>query len=172
MKAMHSITLTLAAASLLAFSVPVTSYSMSMDNSMKNHGQGHGQMSGTCSLDKMGDMMGMCMEHADKMGLSDDQMAKIKPIHHDIEKKQARYTADLKIAEIELMEIMEVKNFDLEKAGAAVKKSADIKTAHQMEMLKAMKEVHSILTEDQFKNMKKMMTMKQEKKPSKHMMKK
>jgi Spy/CpxP family protein refolding chaperone len=71
-----------------------------------------------------------------------------------------------------MKEIMEVKNFDLEKAGAAVKKSADIKTAYQLEMLKAMKEVHSILTDDQFKNMKKMMSMNHDKKPSKHMMKK
>jgi Spy/CpxP family protein refolding chaperone len=112
------------------------------------------------------------MEHADKMGLSDDQMAKIKPIHHDIEKKQARFNADQKITEIELKEIMEVKNFDLEKAGATVKKSADIKSTYQLEMLKAMKEVHAILTDDQFKNMKKMMTMMHEKTPSKHMKKK
>jgi hypothetical protein len=35
-----------------------------------------------------------------------------------------------------------------------------------------MKEVRSILTDDQFKNMKKMMTMKHDKKPAKRMMKK
>jgi Spy/CpxP family protein refolding chaperone len=167
-------TLTAAAAALLAFSVPVTSYSMSMDKNMKDHGkgQGHGQMMGTCSMDKMGDMMGMCIEHADKMGLSDEQLAKIKPIHREMEKKQARFSADQKIAEIEVMEIMEVKNFDLEKAGAAVKRSADIKTAHHLEMLTAMKEVRSILSDDQFKNMKKMMAMKHDKKPVKRMMKK
>jgi hypothetical protein len=89
-----------------------------------------------------------------------------------MEKKQARFSADQKIAEIEVMEIMEVKNFDLEKAGAAVKRSADIKTAHHLEMLTAMKEVRSILSDDQFKNMKKMMAMKHDKKPVKRMMKK
>ena len=119
-------------------------------------------------MDKMGDMMGMCIEHADKMGLTDDQIMKMKPMHSEMQKKQARFKADLKIAEIELMEIMEVKDFDLEKAGAAVKKIAEIKTAHHLEMLKAMKEMRTILTDEQFKKMKKMMPMKMgEKKPAK-----
>jgi Spy/CpxP family protein refolding chaperone len=71
------------------------------------------------------------------------------------------------------MEIMEVKDFDIEQAGSAVKKIAEIKTAHHLEMLKAMKEIRTILTDEQFKKMKKMMSMKtNEKKPSKGMMKK
>ncbi|NTW88662.1 MAG: hypothetical protein HGB26_05970 [Desulfobulbaceae bacterium] len=124
------------------------------------------------SMDRMGDMMGMCIEHADKMGLSDDQMAKMKPAHREMQKKHARFQADLKIAEIELMEIMEVKDFDLEKATSAVKKIAAIKTAHHLEMLNHMKEMRTLLTDDQFKNMKKMMPMMGEKRPAKKMLKK
>ena len=93
------------------------------------------------NMDKMGDMMGMCIENADKMGLTDDQIMKIKPVHREMQKKQVRFRADLKIAEIELMEIMEVKDFDLEKAISSVKKIEDIKTAHHLEMLKGMKEI-------------------------------
>jgi Spy/CpxP family protein refolding chaperone len=96
----------------------------------------------------------------------------MKPIHREMQKKQARFTADLKIAEIELMEIMEVKDFDLDKASVAVKKIADIKTAHHLEMLKAMKEMRGIMTDEQFKNMKKMHMEMGEKKPAKRMMKK
>jgi Spy/CpxP family protein refolding chaperone len=107
------------------------------------------------------------------MGLTDDQIMKMKPIHSEVQKKQARFKADLKIAEIELMEIMEVKDFDLEKAISAVKKIEEIKTAHHLEMLKAMKEMRTILTDEQFKKMKEMMPMKMgEKKPVKRMMKK
>jgi Spy/CpxP family protein refolding chaperone len=125
-------------------------------------------------MDKMGDMAGMCIEHADMMGLTDDQIMKMKPIHREMQKKQARFKADQKIAEIELMEIMDVKDFDLEKASSAVKKIAEIKTAHQLEMLKAMKEMRTLLTDEQFKKMKKkMMPMKAgEKKPVKKTMKK
>lgn len=173
MKALYSLSIMAAAVALLALSVPVPAFSEMMDKSMMEHREGHGQMMEMGNMDKMGDMMGMCIEHADKMGLTDDQMMKMKPLHREMQKKQVRFKADLKIAEIELMEIMEVKDFDLEKATYTVKKIAEIKTAHHLEMLKAMKEMRTILTDEQFKKMKKMMSMKMdEKKPAKKMLKK
>ena len=171
MKTIYStISLMVAAVALLALSMPVPAFSQMMDMSMKEHREGHGQMMEMGNMDKMGDMMGMCIEHADAMGLTDDQIMKMKPVHREMQKKQARFKADLKIAEIELMEIMEVKDFDLEKASSAVKKITEIKTAHHLEMLKAMKEMRTILTDEQFKKMMSMKTC--EKKPAKMMMKK
>ena len=155
----------------VVFAVPA--FSQMMDMSMKDHRGGDGQMMQMGNMDKMGDMMGMCIEHSDKMGLTDDQIMKMKPMHRELQKKQARFKADLKIAEIELMEIMEVKNFNMEKASSAVKKIAQIRTANHLEMLKAMKEMRAILTNEQFKNMKNMMSMKPcEKNPAMGMMKK
>jgi Spy/CpxP family protein refolding chaperone len=157
MKAIYSAALMAAAMALMALSAPVPAFSQMME--MGN-------------MDKMGDMMDRCMEHADEMGLTDDQLMKMKPLHSEMQKKQARFKADLKIAEIELREIMEVKDFDLEKAGSAVKKIAEMKTAHHLEALQAMKEMRTILTDEQFAKMKKMMSMKRgQKKPAKGMMK-
>ena len=173
MKAIFSISVMVAAVALLAFSLSVPAFSQMKDMSITEHREGHGQMMEMGNMDKMGDMMDMCIEHADKMGLTDDQIMKTKPIHSEMQKKQARFNADRKIAEIELREIMEVKDFDLEKASSAVKKIGEIKTAHHLEMLKTMKEIRTILTDEQFKKMKKMMSMKTgEKKPAKKMMKK
>jgi Spy/CpxP family protein refolding chaperone len=173
MKAKHILFTMLAAVGLLALSMPVPAFSEMKDMPMCGHCEGHGQMMERGHMDKMGDMMGMCMAHAGKMGLSDDQLMKMKPLHSDMQKKQARYAADLKIAEIELADIMDVKDFDLEKGAFAVKKIAELKTSHQLEMLKAMKEMRTILTDEQFKNMKKMMSMmSDEKKPAKKMIKK
>lgn len=174
MRAIQYASITAAAAALLAFSAPVPAFSQMKDMSMKGHGQGQGhkQTTGMCSMDNMGDMMGMCIEHADKIGLSDDQLAKMKPLHREMQKKHVRYNADLKIAEIDLMEIMEVKNFDLEKAGSAVKKIGEIKTAHHLDMVKDMKEMRSMLTDEQFKNMKKMHMKTGEKKHTRRMIKK
>ncbi len=158
---------------LLMTGVPVPAFSAMKGMSMGEHREGHGQMMKMGDMDMMGEMMDMCIAHADMMGLTDDQIMKIKPIHSEMQKKQARFKADQKIAEIELMEIMEVKDFDLEKAGSAVKNIADIKTAHHLEMIKAMKEMHTILTDEQFKKMKKMMMSMNmgEKKPAKMMKK-
>jgi len=173
MKAIRSISLTLAAVALLAISVPVPAFSQMKDMSMQEHRGGHGQRMEMCNMDKMDDMMGMCREHADKMGLTDEQNMKMKPIHSEMQKKQARFKADLKIAQIELMDIMDVKDFDLEKASSAVKKIEAIKTAHHLEMLNAMKEMRNILTDEQFKKMKKIMPMEMgKKKPAMKMMKK
>jgi len=131
------------------------------------------QMMEVGNMDKMDDMMGMSIERANKMELTDDQIMKLKPIHREMQKKQARFKADLKIAEIELMEIMEVKDFDLDKASSAFKNIEGIKTAHHLEMLKLMKEMRAILTDEQFKKMKKMMPTKMnKKKPASGMMKK
>jgi len=161
---------------LLTVIFAAPAFSQMMDMSMKGHREGHGQMMEMGNMDKMGDMMGMCIEHADKMGLTDDQIMRIKPIHREMQKKQIRFKADQKIAEIELMDIMEVKDFDIEKASSAVKNIADIRTAHHLEMLKAAKEMRTILTDEQFKKMQKMMPMMPmkmgEKKPAKKTMKK
>ncbi|MDD2853564.1 MAG: hypothetical protein PHY09_16890 [Desulfuromonadaceae bacterium] len=171
MNAKKTMSTLVAAVTLLALSVPVTAFSEMM--SAKEHRGGHGQMMEPGHMGMMGDVLDMCVEQADTLGLSDAQIAKIKPLQREMQRKHVQFTADQKIAEIDLMEIMEVKDFDLEKATAAVKKSAGIKTAHHLEMLKVMKEVRALLTEDQFKKMKKQMPMKHgEKKMPRKMMKK
>lgn len=180
MKSFYSKIMT--AAALVALSVPTYALAEMKDASARGHAHGQemememghmGHMDHMDRMDKMDDMMGMCLEHADQLGLTDEQIMKMKPAHSEMQKKQARFKADLKIAQIELAEIMDVKDFDLEKANAAVKKIETIKTAHHLEMLKHMKEVRTIVTDEQFKKMKKMMPMKAGmKKPVKKMIKK
>jgi len=149
-----------------------------MDMPMKGHGAGHGQMGCDMGMrghgghgaghgqqmtgrrDKMGDMIDMCLQHAETIGLTADQVGKIKRLHREIQKKQARFRADLTVTGIDLREIMEVKDFDLGKASAATTRIADIKTAHHLEMLKALKEIRTLLTDEQFKKMTAIMGMK------------
>lgn len=114
----------------------------------------HEQMQGKPGMHRRGDMVGMLIKHADKIGLTDDQVVKLKAIHSGIIKKKIRFGADSKLARIELMEIMEVKDFDLEKANAAALKITDLKKDQRLEMLKSIKDVRAILTDDQFKKIK------------------
>jgi len=158
---------------LLMGVLAVPAFSQMKGMSMQQDGGMRGHMMEMGNMDMMGDMMGMCLAQADKIGLTDAQIKKIKPLHSDMQKKQAQFRADVKKAEIDLMDIMEVKDFDLEKASAEVKSIEEIKTAHSLEMLKAMKEMRTVLTDEQFKKMKNMMPMEMgEKKPAKRMMKK
>lgn len=170
MKIMNSIAVMLATGAMLMLSAPVPSYSQMMDMPMNEYRGGYGQMIGMVNMDRMDVMPGICIEQADKIGLSDGQISKIRPIHREMQKIQARFKADLRIAEIELMEIMEVKDFDLEKASAGVKKISDIKTAYHLEMLKNMKEIRTILTGEQYEKLRSLMPMKTgSKKPVKKM---
>ncbi len=125
---------------------------MSMDG-VSCHKMGMGQM------DMMDGHMGMYFDHADILGLTDEQVKKITPIFREMKMKHIKFNADLQIAEMEHMEIMEVKDFDLEKANISVKKFFDMITAHHLDMLKTIKKVRNILTEEQFQKMKKMMPM-------------
>jgi Spy/CpxP family protein refolding chaperone len=158
----NSLTMLLAGAALLVVGAagPANAQMMEMSRHQQ-HGPGHAAMAAPGDVDRMGEMMGGCLVHAGQLGLSEDQLLKMKPLHRDQQKKQARYQADRKIAEIELAEVLDVKDFDLEKAGAAVKKSAEIWTAHNLDTLKSMKEMRSILTDEQYKEMSKLMTEKQ-----------
>ncbi len=106
------------------------------------------------NMEMMEDNVGMCLEKADKIGLTDDQRSKLVQIQREMMKLNARFKAEIKIAEIELMEIMEPKDFDLDKAVNATRKISDLRATYHTEMLKAMKNVRSILTEDQYKKMK------------------
>jgi len=115
----------------------------------------HEQM-GRHHMHKRGDMLGMLIKHADKVGLSGEQVAKLKDIHRGMEKKKIRSEADMKLARIDMKEIMEVKAFDLEKANAAVQKISDLKRDQHLEMLKSLRDVRSILTDAQFQKIKDM----------------
>ncbi len=129
---------------MVVFAVPAFSQTMNMPRKEMDY------------IYRMGNMTDMYFRNADKIGLTDEQISKIMPIHHEMHKKQARFKADVKIAAIELVEIMEVKDFDIDKANAAIKKIADIKTAYSLDMFKPMKEVRTILTDEQFQKIKKM----------------
>jgi Spy/CpxP family protein refolding chaperone len=140
------------------FAVPAWAGDMEMP--MHEHMGGRGPIMESGSMDRMGEMMGMCLEHAQELGLTDEQVKKITPIHREMKKLLIRFNADLKLAEMERMETMEVKDFDLDKAIAEDKKIAGMKTAHHADMLKMMKQVRTLLTDEQFRKIKEMGPMK------------
>jgi Spy/CpxP family protein refolding chaperone len=146
---------------LLTLVCAVPAFADMQGKGMKEHGQarakcecGEHGMKG-CDLHKR-DMLGMLIRHADKLGLKSDQVAKLKTIHTGMQKKMVALDADKKIARLEMKEILEVKDFDLDKANAQVQKISDIEKNKHLEMLKSMKEVRSILTDDQFKKLQEM----------------
>ena len=73
---------------LLAVAFAVPAFSQMMDTPMREYKGGHGSMMRMGNMDKMDDMMGMCIEHANEIGLTDDQIMKLKPLHREMQKKR------------------------------------------------------------------------------------
>ena len=92
--------------SLLLSAVFVVPAFSQMSMSMEEHQEGYGQIRELCTIDKM---IGICTEHP-KLALTDE------PADTEMKRKEARLSAELRIADKEIMEIMEVEDFDLEKA--------------------------------------------------------
>lgn len=124
------------------------------------HVGAYAQMTEMGIMDNVTDMIGMCIEHADEIGLTDDQIMKIKPMCSEFGKREARFKADLRIAEIELLEIMEVKDFSMDHGRSAVEKMAEIKKAHHFEMLRSARDMRAVFTEQQFREISKMLALK------------
>jgi len=99
--------------SLLLTAVFVVPAFSQMSMSMEEHQEGYGQIR---ELSTTAKVIGMCTEHPDKLALTDERIMKMKSADTEMKKKEARLTAELRIADKELMEIMEVEDFDLEKA--------------------------------------------------------
>ena len=150
MKIKTALSTVVAVAALMTLSMPITAFSQPKEME-------HGPMAEMNHMEHMDHMVNMCIDHADKLGLTEDQIATLKPLHREMQKKHARFKADLKIEEINLQEIMEIKAFDLEKAGASVKKIAELITAHHLDMLKVIKSIRNTLSDEQFKKMQKVM---------------
>jgi len=135
----------------VAFAVPA--FAQMHDKESKGHKECacHEQHMEKRGMHRHGHMLGMLIMHADKFGLSDDQVTKLKGIQRATAKRMIQLEADKKIARIDLMEIMAVKDFDLEKANTVAQKISDIQKDKRLEKLKAIKEVRNVLTDEQFK---------------------
>jgi len=114
----------------------------------------------TRNMNHLGNTLSMCIENSHSLNITDAQLQTIKPLHSEMQKKNVRFKAEMRIAEIDLRDIMDVKDFDLGKANTGAQHIGQIQTTHHLEMLKAMKEMRAVLTDEQFLKMKKTMPMK------------
>ncbi len=100
-----------------------------------------------------------------KLGLDKKQMEAVREIHLATMKEVIKKKADIKIAKIELMEILSKDPVDMTAAESAVKKIEGLKTEMKMTLIKSMVEIKSNLNAEQkekFSSMMRHMMMKRE----------
>lgn len=111
-------------------------------------------MSGMMDGGQMG-MMGQRMEHmfyldrAAELGLSTDQVSSLKAILVDCRKENIRNAAEVKIARLELSDLLSADNWTLKDAESLVRKVQKLEGNIQVRHLQAVNDARKVLTVEQ-----------------------
>lgn len=113
--------------------------------------QGEGMMMGRLIKDASDDKysLSLCISRAEEIGLSDEQLAKIKSLHYGQIKSLISLEADKDIKQLEINELLDKASLDLPKIEEKVRDLYEKKLEIKMERLKTRQEVRSLLSEEQ-----------------------
>jgi len=89
-----------------------------------------------------------------EIGLSEDQVAKLKAIQLDLDKTRIKTEADIMVAERELSSLVEDSKADLGTIEAKVKQSEALQTSLRMTAIKARRDTMAVLTPEQSERVK------------------
>jgi Spy/CpxP family protein refolding chaperone len=98
------------------------------------------------------------MSAKDKLGLTDEQSAKLKAINADLKQKNTDLVKQTNVLSKGLSDIMNADDPDLKKAEVTVRELEKVRTQIMLNRLSAMKEVDKVLTKEQRAMMKQMRT--------------
>lgn len=123
---------------------------------MGGHGMGPGMMCG-CGMD--GQMTGTehhMSKHLMNLNLDEQQKASIGEIKSRMKKETIRRTADMRIVQIELKELLSQDPVDMKAVEAKVKQLETMRAEMQLSHIKAMEECKTKLTPEQRKKLREM----------------
>jgi len=108
----------------------------------------------------MGEGMGCCKKGfflccKEEMDLTDEQVLSLKKIKMNFAKGDIQRDADLKIAHLELKELLGADKVDIDKAGKKIKSIASMKAEKKIAHLKSFEKAKQVLTEEQLSKVKK-----------------
>ena len=118
---------------------------------MGGHGMGSGMMCG-CGMD--GQMMGT--EHLKSLNLDEQQKAFIGEIKSRMQKETIRRTADMRIVQIELKDLLSKDPVDMKAVEAKAKQLEMMRTEMHLSHIKAMEDCKAKLTPQQRKKLREM----------------
>ena len=103
--------------------------------------------------------LGGLLRHAKYLGLADEQISKLKTLTSDYDKARIRGEADLKLAELDVQNLIHDEKSDLAAIESAMKKSDAAHTAMRLEGIKTIRAASAILTPEQREKWRSRMTM-------------
>ena len=145
---------TLAVASVFALSVGMSSvWANEPGYGKEGHGGGgHGSMGGhggSMMHNSTGHLIRHLLKHDKDIGLTAEQVAKLKEMQLNLDKTRIKSEADIQVAERELKALTEDEKSDLGAIEAKLKQSADLQVTLRMVSIKARRDVYALLTPEQ-----------------------
>lgn len=115
-------------------------------------GGGHGMM-GRHGMGMMhssaGHLIRHLLKHEKEIGLTPDQVAKLKDIQLNLDKTRIKSEADIQVAERELKALTDDEKSDLKAVEAKLRQSEDMQVALRMTSIKTRRDVLALLTPEQ-----------------------
>jgi protein CpxP len=121
----------------------------------ERHGEGYGR-GGPMGMSMMGGMHGSTghflrhlVKHQKEIGLSEEQVAKLKEMELNLDRTRIKAEADILVAEREHAAMLEDEKSDLAAVEAKIKQSMDHQLALRMAVIKTKREALALLTPEQ-----------------------
>lgn len=121
------------------------------------HGGGYGKGNhamGSAMMEMMmhggaGHLIRHLLKHEKEIGLSADQVTKLKDLQLNLDKTRIKMEADVQVAERELKALIDEEKSDLGAIEAKLKQSADIQVGLRLVSVKTRRDALAVLTADQ-----------------------
>jgi hypothetical protein len=98
-------------------------------------------------------VISVLLRNRDKLGLSDDQVRKLEQLRSDFEKETIRNDADIRVAEIDLNNLLQAANVDLPKAEAKIRDIERLRADLRIARVRAVEKGKALLTAEQRKKL-------------------
>lgn len=140
-----------------AWADPDRGYGGHGDRSYGSHGDGYGRSGhgmGAAMMEMMmhggtGHLIRHLLKHEKDIGLSSDQVTKLKDMQLNMDKTRIKMEADIQVTERELKALIEDEKSDLGAIEAKLKQSQDTQVGLRLVSIKARRDVLALLTPDQ-----------------------
>lgn len=122
---------------------------MMMGNMMGDMMEDHDEMMMNCPMMKAQREENFYLGFKEKIGLSEAQVKALQAIKAAYQKSRLKTNADLRVAELELNELLEKNDADLSQIEAKVKSIEELRAYQKFAKIKALKEAEKVLTQEQ-----------------------
>ena len=98
-------------------------------------------------------VISLLLRNREKLGLSDDQVKKLEQLRSDFEKETIRNEADIRVAELDLNNLLQAQSADLAKVEAKIREVERLRADLRIARIRAIEKGKALLTAEQRKKL-------------------